>query len=298
MMDTSLDAFLTAPRQKIRAYAPASMVYAAAGTRRSAALAGLSSTSDAYARWTYTQMLETCDLLFGYGVRHIFTVLAAPGQFAEVGPYRRRLTDWIQWAFTSEETRAQAARYSWKLRLWTDGAVPELLALQEAVVAASAGAEQVLWCLVISDTEALWQQMLSAIVAARATTRAAAVAAYYGQEVPPVSLYLGFGKPVIAPDLLPPLLMDKVQCYWTQRPGYRLSEEELRRILYDYTFVRSTWQADKSARGESALAQRAAWERGPILGLGRRLGPFWYPQDFHMPAEEGNDRDVHSCGAV
>ncbi len=293
-LEMSLEAFLAAPRQAIKPFAPASMMYAAAGTRRSAALAGLTGGGDAYARWNYTQMLRTCDLIFQHGVRHIFTILAAPGQFAEVGPYRRRLTDWIHWAFTSAEARAEAACYPWKLRLWTDGAVPELLALQQATVAESAGAENMLWCLAISNTDALWQQMLTAAVDQRATTRAAAAAAYYGQELPPVTLYLAFGKPVIAPDLLPPLLMDKVQCYWTQQPGYRLSEEDLRRVLYDYAFVRRTWQADKSTRGESALAQRAAWERGPILGLGRRLGPFWYPQDFVMPGEpaageEGRD---------
>jgi hypothetical protein len=143
----------------------------------------------------------------------------------------------------------------------------------------------VLWCLVISDNELLWRQILSTAVAQQATTRAAAIRACYEEDVPPVTLYLAFGKPVVAPDLLPPLLMDKVQCYWTQRPGYRLSEQELRSILYDYAFMRPTWQADKSTRAQAALAERSAWERGPILGLGRRLGPFWYPEDFKMPDE-------------
>lgn len=243
-------------------------------------------------------MLATCDLIFRHGVRHIFTILATPGQFAEVGPYRQQFVDWIRWGFGSSEARTAFARYPWRARLWTDGAVPELLPLQQATIESSTGAEQVLWCLVVSDIERLWQQILSAIIAQRATTRAAAIAAYFGCDVPPVTLYLAFGKPVIAPDLLPPLLVDKVQCYWTQRPGYRLSEEELRRILYDYAFVRQTWQADKSTRGENALAQRAAWERGPILGLGRRLGPFWYPQDFHMPDEEETDGDADPCRSV
>lgn len=291
--DPGLEAFLTAPVEVIRPFAPASIVYAAAGTRRSAALAGFSSADDAFARWSHEQMLSACDLIFRHGVRHIFTILATPGQFAEVGPYRSRLMEWIRWGIGSDEACAAFARYPWRVRLWTDGAVPELLPLQQATVDASAGAEQTLWCMVVSDREALWQQMLTAVVACRATTRAAAIAAYYGAVVPPVTLYLAFGKPTVAPDLLPPLLMDKVQCYWTQRPGYRLREEELRRILYDYAFVRPTWQADKSTRAENVLSQRVAWERGPVLGLGRRLGPFWYPQDFAMPQqqEEVNDGD-------
>lgn len=284
-----IKAFLAASLHTLQPFAPASIVYAAAGTRRSAALQGLSSTGDDFAHWSHGQMLAACDLIFRHGVRHVFTILATPGQFAEVGPYRRHLVDWIRWAFVSDEARAGFAKFSWRARLWTDQTIPALLPLEQETVQSSAGAEQILWCLVVSDNEALWRRVLTAASAQRATTRAAAVAACYGLDVPPVTLYLGFGKPVVAPDLLPPLLMDKVQCYWTQRPGYRLSEEELRRIFYDYAFVRSTWQADKSTRAENALAHRTSWERGPILGMGRRLGPFWYPQDFVMPTEEDKD---------
>lgn len=289
MTNPGLETFLTAPLNAIQAVAPASVVYAVAGTRRSAALEGQPSLGHTFARWSHGKMLDSCDLIFRHGVRHIFTILATPGQFAETGPYRNQFIDWIQWGFGSNEALSAFDRYPWRPRLLTDDTVPELLSLQQATAKSSAGAKQILWCLVISDIEALWRQMLSAIVAARATTRAAAAVAFYGQEIPPVTLFLGFGKPVISPDLLPPLLMDKVHCYWTQQPGYRLSEEELRRILYDYAFVRATWQADKSARGENALTYRAAWERGPVLGLGRRLGPFWYPNDFIMPSEEDKD---------
>jgi hypothetical protein len=284
--DPGLEVFLNSPLPFVQQCAPASLVYAAAGTRRSAALEGFSSTGDAFVHWSHGQMLDTCDLIFRHGVRHIFTILAAPGQFAEVGSYRNRLIDWIQWGLASDEARAAYACYPWRVRLWTDGSIPELLPIQEETIQTSTAAQQTLWCLVISDIEALWQHILSTIVARCATTRKSAIAACYGRDVPPITMYLAFGKPVLTPDLLPPLLMDKVHCYWTQRPGYRLSEEELRRILYDYAFVRPTWQLDKSTRAEAALASRSAWECGPILGLGKRLGPFWYPEDFKMPSEE------------
>lgn len=283
----TLETFLAATEAEIAPFAPETLIYAAAGTRRSAALHGLSSTDDAFAQWTHGQMLATCDLIFRHGVRDIFTILATPGQFAEVGPYRQRLVAWIEWAFASEEASAALARYGWKIKLWSGGTIPELRPLEQQTNAASAGASQTLWCLAVASVDALWQHILSSVVACQATTQAAAIAACYGQDVAPATLYLGFGKPVLAPDLLSPLLMGKLHCYWTQRPGYRLSEEEFRRILYDRAFLRTTWQTDKTRRGEEALAARAAWERGPILGLGRRLGPFWYPQEFSMPAGEG-----------
>jgi len=68
-----------------------------------------------------------------------------------------------------------------------------------------------------------------------------------------------------------------LQCYWSQRPGFRLDERQLRRILYDYAYTRRTWREDKTGRAEKALAHRSVWERGPTIGLGVRLGPFWYP---------------------
>ncbi len=283
----SLTDFLNAPLSDVRTVAPSAMVYAAAGTRRSAALAGLGSHSEEYVRSSRRQMMDACALIFDHGVRHIFTILASPGQFSEVGRYRARLVDWILWGVNSSEATQDFARHGWRVRLLTDPSIPELDALQRKLAAASAadGASdgKTLWFLVVPDVDAPWRWALDAIHRSEARTQAEAVRALYGEDIPLISLFLGFGKPVIAPELLPPLLGGAVNCYWSQRPGYQLSEAEFRRILYDHAFVRSTWQADKSGRGEEALATRAAWEAGPVLGLGMRLGPFWYPQPFALP---------------
>ena len=93
-----------------------------------------------------------------------------------------------------------------------------------------------------------------------------------------MSIYLGTVKPLLSVLQLPPLLVtSEVQCYWSLRPGYSLDEKQLRSILYDYAFTRQTWQENKTGRAQQALVQRDIWERGDILGLGKRLGPFWYP---------------------
>ncbi len=41
------------------------------------------------------------------------------------------------------------------------------------------------------------------------------------------------------------------------------------------------------ARYAEVPGQRDAWERNQILGLGQRLGSFWYPEEpsIHQPAE-------------
>jgi hypothetical protein len=243
-------------------------------------LAGLSSTSEEYVHWSRLRMLEALQVLFRHGVRHVFTIPATPGQFAEVGSYRRNLLRWIQWGVAGEEALADYSRLGWRVRLMQAGA-PELEETQEKLSALTAhsnnGAVCTLWYVVVADREALWQQLLSSAAAAGATTRGEAVRALYGEDVPDIDLFLGFGKPVVSPDLLPPLLCNKVDCYWTQRPGYRLDDEEFRAILYDHAVLRRTWQADKTERAAGALACRQAWEQGPTLGLGTRIGPYWYP---------------------
>ncbi len=59
-----------------------------------------------------------------------------------------------------------------------------------------------------------------------------------------------------------------------------MDEKQLRAIFYDYAFLRQTWKEDKSGRADKALAQRELRERGDVLGLGTRKGPFWYPVPF------------------
>jgi len=295
--------FLTGPRAAVQGVAPPAMIYAAAGTRRSAALAGLGSQSEEYVIWSRRQMLEACALIFDHGVRHIFTILASPGQFSEVGRYRARLVDWILWGLSSPEAAADFARRGWRVRLLTDPSIPQLDELQQKLAApesatSAASDYKTLWFLVVPDVDAPWRWALDAIHRSRARTQAEAIRALYGEDVPPISLFLGFGKPVIAPDLVPPLLGRAVNCYWSQRPGYQLSETEFRQVLYDYAFLRATWQADKSGRGEEALATRSAWEAGPVLGLGMRLGPFWYPQPFALPADIELDDNLNGQPTV
>lgn len=275
----TLDEFLALPSIALASIAPTSLIYAAAGTRRRAALAGVRSDSEEYAQWSRTQMMTTCQLIFEHGVKHIFTILASPGQFREVGRYRSRLLDWIDWGVAGDEALSDYRRLGWRVRLIGAHEVAELTGASARVRALPTAPDApTLWYWVIPDADAPWRWLRDAVIATR-DTRAAAIHALYGEDVPLVTLYLAFGKPAVADYLLPPLLSETVHCYWTQRPGYALTQRELRMILYDYAFLRPTWHADKTERGETAIAHRKQWDNGTILGLGTRLGSFWYPAD-------------------
>jgi hypothetical protein len=282
-----LSAFLQAPPDEVARVAPRTVVFAAGGTRRGAALADRAAQGDGYARYTQQRMAAALSLIFEHGVEHVITFAIIPSQFAERTPaYRERLIEWIDWGLAGDEALALYARQGWRVRLAGSEEVPALQPAATRLAAATPAAyTHSVWWHVVPDAEAPWRALLRAAAATGATTRAELVAALYGEVIPAATMFLSFGKPLISPALLPPPLAGELHCYWSQRPSYEMDHEQWRRILYDYAFTRATWQEDKDGRAEAALAWRAAWERGPTVGVGTRLGPFWYPGPISLPQE-------------
>lgn len=293
MSDTGLpdlEQFLTGPTAAVARVAPETMILAAGGTRRAAALAGVSPQSEEYVSWTYRRMNDCFSLIFDHGVRHLFTFAIISTQLAEeTAVYRERLLKWVDWGLAGPQALADYQQAGWRVRLLGSESLPELAATADRLrTQTPANSDRTLWWYVVPSPESQWEWLLAAVRRSQAQTRAEAIQALYGEAIPLASLYLGFGKPLVSPSLFPPLLVGKMHCYWTQQPGYGLSQRALRHIFYDYAYLRSTWQKDKTGRAETAVAQRSAWERGPILGLGQPLGPFWYPHPYeNNVTEEG-----------
>jgi hypothetical protein len=270
----SLAEFLAAPPAAVAAVAPETMIYAAGGTRRSAALAGVR-MDDGYARFLGPRVLAVTELVFRLGVRHLIAPVGRPQIFAEAGRYRRDFCRWVRIALCEPEPLEHYRRANWRVRLVTAGEPPDELAAVAATLddATRACTGPRVWFFTTTNYDALWRWIL----AAGGSTRAETVARLFGEAIPPAAVLVSFGKPLVALDHLPPILFEETQCYWTQRPGYSLTEQDLRAIFYDRAFLRTTWRRDKTGRELEALAQREAWEEGPLIGLGRRLGSFWYP---------------------
>ncbi|XYI03565.1 hypothetical protein ACMHYB_28870 [Sorangium sp. So ce1128] len=284
--------FLEGPLEQVRAVAPATVVWVVEGTRRSAALSGIDVRTDAYPRWTLLRMNERVQMFFQSGVRHVFTTVLTPSQFAEATPrYRERLLDWLGLLARDPDVLSPYIRNGFRLRLLGSASLPEIRPLAEELAAATPHGEHTLWCSVVAEPGAPWDELLQAAGQSGARTRRDAIRALYGEDIPLATMMVAFGKPVLSPDQVPPLLVGKMNCYWTQRPGYRMTERELRAMFYDHAYVRRTWRTDKTGRAEEALAFRRAWEEGPTLGLGMRLGPFWYPASTTTPADEPGETD-------
>jgi hypothetical protein len=257
---------------------PPTVVFASGGTRRSAALSGISSESDDYARRSRERMVDCFDRFFRLGVRHVFSSILRPGQLGEVGRYREQLYNWIDWGMTGPEALADYATLGWRVRLSGLDAVPELRELNERLVAATPSTwQRTLWLYAAPTRGSLWEQTLAAAHATKARTQTELIRALLGEDVPTAGIWIGFGKPMFTEDIIPLVMVGETQCYWTQRPGYDLDEPGIRRIVYDYAYRRQTWQEDKSTRYADIEQTRSIWESPQILGVGKRTGGFWYP---------------------
>ncbi|MEM7115059.1 MAG: hypothetical protein AAF614_21655 [Chloroflexota bacterium] len=261
----------------MRPLVPQTAVFAAGGTRRSAVLAGLSTDGFDYVRFARNQMIDTFSLMFRYGVKHIFTAVSTHANFGEKGAYQSKLLKRVGDGVSEPRVLEQYQKLGWRVRLGGAESVPELQSAAERLIEATPTGDHTLWYTVAPSSEAPWEHLLATAQHTGATNRADLIRAVYGEDIPLANLYLGFGKPEVYADLVPPLLVGKMQCYFRQRLGYALSEEEWRHILYDFAYTRATWREDKTNREQKAIPFRDEWEKAPILGLGKRLGPFWFP---------------------
>lgn len=289
----TLAEFLAAPVAEVAKVAPVTLVYGAGGTRRRAAFEGIAPWSEAFVQWARTKILGRLGLIFRHGVQNIIVTLLTPDNFREVNQYQERLLSMAQWVVAGAESLADYADADWRVRLLGTEDLPTLAATTDLLrESTNAQSRQTLYWNIVRDPQSQWQQILAAAHQSQAKSRGEVMRALYGEEIPPVTFYLGFGKPTILPEVIPPLLIDQIQCYWSQQPGYTLTEQQLRTMFYDYAYLRPTWRPDKLDRAQAALAHREAWEDGPILGLGMRLGPFWYPAPTTSAAWTGTDGET------
>jgi hypothetical protein len=261
------------------------MILGTGGTRRRAVLEGFAPHSDTYSQWTREQMIRCLDLIFQHGVQHLIAAMLVSSHEREVtAGYRDRLMEWTAWGIAGPETLSDYQRLGWRVRLLGCESWPDLVPLAEQLRAATANATgPTLWFTVVSQVDLAWARILRVAREQGIESRRELVRAVYGEDIPPATLYLGAGKPQVDESIVLPLLVGKLECYWRQNLGFDLDAQTLRTILYDFAYIRPTWRADKTGRAEQVLAYRAAWEQPPVVGLGTRLGPFWYPAPIAAP---------------
>lgn len=281
----TIEEFMAAPDQEVAKVAPATLILTTGGTRRHAVLMGISPTSEEYAAITFRQMMNSLALIFRHGVQHIIVTLFTDTNFSEVTPgYRDKLAIWAERWLVNDDVLAQYQELGWQVRMIGAESWPELRTTAEKLAQIPRRDDgPCVWFMAGTNEDTAWDWTLRTLQNKQISTRKEAIRTIFGQDVPPATLYLGSGKPQILISVVPPILIGAMQCYWRQHLGAELDVQTLRLVLYDYAYLRKTWSEDKSGRAEQIIQYAAAWQNPPIIGLGRRLGPFWYPAPIEAP---------------
>lgn len=265
---------------------PICVVWAAGGTRRQAHLEGVAAGD--YVFWALERQLQVAAMFFQRGVQHLFLPVLGPPQAREVGAYRERLFGSLQ-AIGSPTARRTYAELQVRVRSYGYESIPGLATLIDELATTTAGyGRRTLWyTMVVEDEQEAITAAVRAAARAGASSHAEMVRAFYGEDVPSVDLFIGFGKPIVG-YLMPPLLGEQAQCYWTTHPSYDLSEQDIERILHDAYVERATWRADKQDRyqGLDPVSLRAYYGHRHILGVGEQRQGFWYPAPAPPPPED------------
>ena len=102
---------------------------------------------------------------------------------------------------------------------------------------------------------------------------------YYGEELPPVSLFIGFDKFSVFD--MPLLATGAEDLYFSLSPSPYMTQQQLRAILYDHLYVRTTPEPDYAKLTENELNWlRDYYHRNKdyAFGVGKLKFNLWIPE--------------------
>ncbi|MEZ4712615.1 MAG: hypothetical protein R3A44_35835 [Caldilineaceae bacterium] len=160
----TLTEFVSGPIAEVQKVAPATMLYAPGGTRRSAVFAGIQPWSMDHSRWARGLFIEKIDLIFQHGVRHLLAPAITPNNVQEVHTARHKLYTLADWILAGEESLQDYAHKGWRVRMIGGENVPELQAATARLQSQTAQhAAHTLWWLIIPDYYTFWDKLLAAV---------------------------------------------------------------------------------------------------------------------------------------
>lgn len=286
----SLEEFLAAPDVEVAKVAPQTILYAPAGTRRRALLDGI--PLDQYSSTSMKELLQVAQMFFRLGVRNLIVPSLGSSQLAEVPAYSQKIAYWIAEQVMSDSVIHMARSCGFSIRLIGLAKENEQVLKDAQLKLETCIADMnvpILWMHVIKTVDDPWQEIIQSIRRSSASTRAELVRELYGRDIPPARIFIGFGRMMLYPEIIPLLLFqDRLHCYWTEKAGFRITERMIRSILYDAVFLRDRGDAEnREQRYEYLDALKIRWESESIIGVGERVFGFWLPRPFPQEQQEG-----------
>ena len=107
----------------------------------------------------------------------------------------------------------------------------------------------------------------------------ALVRKYYGEDLPPVSLFIGFDKFSVFD--MPLLATGEEDLYFSLSPSPYMTQRQLRAILYDHIYVRRVTEPDYTKLPKEELDWLRDYYRGNkdhAFGVGKLKFNLWFPE--------------------
>lgn len=116
-------------------------------------------------------------------------------------------------------------------------------------------------------------------VAGSVPDKQALIRRYYGEDLPPVSLFIGFDKFSVFD--MPLLTTGEEDLYFSLSPSPYMTQDQLRAILYDHLYVRPTPEPDYTKLPDNELGWLRDYyhkNKDDAFGVGKLKFDLWIPK--------------------
>jgi adenosine tuberculosinyltransferase len=302
--------FLQLPTEDVAALVRATghkvCVFPVNGTRRWFMLEHADKIGDdfiaAYMEESIKNHVELCAMLFDHGIQTVLAPVFGKELMRRGDEYTKRVgIDGLVRTATDVHYRTFFAEYSVKVRFYGDyrdvltGTAYEyaLKSMYEVSETTRQNSRFQLFFGVFADEsiETVARFSVEHYLAQGAVPdKEALIRKYYGEDVPPVSMFVGFDK-FNAFDM-PLLATGEEDLYFSVSPSPYMTEHQLRTILYDHLYLRRAPEPDYTKFSSSQLNWLRSYYRAHqdhVLGAGKLKFDLWLPQ-LMEDDNDGSDR--------
>lgn len=235
--------------------------------------------------------VHLCAMLFDHGVRTLLAPVFGRELMRRGDQYTKRVgMDGLVRTATDKNYREFFERYNVRVRFYGDYRdvlkgtefEPVLGSLYEVMEATKHNTSFNLFFGVFADevTETIARLAVEHYLAHGAVPdKSALIRKYYGEELPPVSLFIGFDKFSVFD--MPLLATGEEDLYFSISPSPYMSERQLRAVLYDHIYVRRTPEPDYTKLGEDELDWLREYYRANqdlAFGVGKLKFNLWFSE--------------------
>jgi len=247
---------------------------------------------EAYMDISIKNHADLCALLFDHGVETILAPVFGRELMTRGDEYTKRVgIDGLVRTATDRVYRDFFERYNVKVRFYGD--YPEILTgtpyeyalphIQEVMEATNDNTGFHLFFGVFADksTDTIARLSVEHYLAQNSVPDAQTlIQKYYGGDVPPMSLFIGFDK--FSMFDIPLLTTGNEDLYFSLSPSPYMTEHQLRAILYDHLYVRRVPEPEYTKLPQDELDWLREYYRKNkdyALGVGKLKFNIWFPEN-------------------